>query len=223
MNSTVSGNHATRMGGLALADNNGNPAAIINSTVSGNHADTLIGGIFARPPLNLYNSTIAFNTSGQWSDGAGHYFAAGVYITAAGEMNSTIISENVNTDPAAPTPTADLTGAASTGFNGNNNNVMFCGAACPTDTTHDDPLLHPLQDNGGPTRTHVAGNGGRGTSSADPTCKICLGTSVARDFRALPRKTTSRSAPTSRTPTSSSSTDSIDPVSPSQAAGSRWI
>lgn len=151
---TVSNNQAARMGGLALADHNGTPATIINSTVSGNVAQEM-GGLFARPRLNLYNSTIAFNTSRVWTDGAGHYFGAGAYITVAGEMDSTIISSNVNTDPAAPTPTADLTGAAGAGFNGGHNNVMFCGSACPNDTSHEDPGLHPLQDNGGPTLTHV--------------------------------------------------------------------
>jgi len=32
---------------------------------------------------------------------------------------------------------------------------MFCGTACPTDTSHEDPGLGPLEDNGGPTLTHV--------------------------------------------------------------------
>ena len=151
---TVSNNQAMRMGGLALADNGGQPATIVNSTVSGNIAQK-IGGVFSRAALNLYNTTIAFNTSREWSDGGGHYFGAGVYITVPGEMDSTIIANNVNTDPAAPTPTADLTGALGAGFSGGNNNVMFCGSACPTDTSHEDPGLHPLADNGGPTLTHV--------------------------------------------------------------------
>lgn len=151
---TVSNNQAARMGGLALADNNSQTATLVNSTVSGNRANR-IGGVFARPPLNLYNSTIAFNTSHEWSDGAGHYFGAGLYVTKPGEMDSTIIANNVNTDAAAPTPTADFTHATNAGFNGGNNNVMFCSSACPTDTTHEDPGLHPLRDNGGPTLTHL--------------------------------------------------------------------
>ncbi|MEO7431819.1 MAG: choice-of-anchor Q domain-containing protein [Dokdonella sp.] len=151
---TVSNNQAARMGGLALADNNSQGATLINTTVSGNRANRM-GGIFARPALNLYNTTIAFNTSHEWSDGAGHFFGAGLYTTKPGQMNSTIIANNVNTDPAAPTPTADFTHGAGAGFNGANNNVMFCSSACPNDTTHEDPGLHPLRDNGGPTLTHV--------------------------------------------------------------------
>ena len=150
--STISGNQALRMGGLAFADNTGLSSVIINSTVSGNFADT-IAGVFGRGPLNIYNSTIAFNTSHTWTDGAGHYFAAGVYITTSGNLDSTIISNNVNT--AAPFDTADSTGASGAGWNGSNNAVMNCLLPCPTDTSHEDPGLHPLMDNGGPTKTHV--------------------------------------------------------------------
>jgi hypothetical protein len=153
---TISGNISVngRMGGLALADNNANPSIIVNSTISGNFADR-IGGVFVREPVTIANSTIAFNTSNVWSDGAGHYFGAGLYIQTGGELDSTIIANNVNHDVAAPQPTADLTGASGAGFNGGNNNVMFAGSPCPTDTSHEDPGLHPLTDNGGFTRTHI--------------------------------------------------------------------
>ena len=149
--STVSGNQAWRMGGLALADNTGLTSNIINSTVSGNAANRY-GGVFGRGPLNIYNSTIAFNTSHEWTDGTTS-FAAGVHITVSGNLDSSIISNNVNT--AAPFDTADSTGASGAGWNGSNNNVMNCLLPCPTDTSHEDPGLHPLQDNGGPTKTHV--------------------------------------------------------------------
>ena len=152
LGSTVSGNQAWRMGGAAFADNTGLSTSIVNSTVSGNFADT-IGGVFGRGPLDIYNSTIAFNTSHTWTDGAGHYFAAGVYITTSGNLDSSIISNNINT--AAPFDTADSTGASGAGWNGGNNNVMNCLLPCPTDTSHEDPGLHPLMDNGGRTKTHV--------------------------------------------------------------------
>ena len=152
LGSTVSGNQAWRMGGAAFADNTGLPSSIVNSTVSGNFADT-IGGVFGRGPLNIYNSTIAFNHSNTWTDGAGHYFAAGVYITTSGNLDSSIISNNVNA--SAPFDTADSTGASGAGWNGGNNNVMNCLLPCPTDTSHEDPGLHPLMDNGGRTKTHV--------------------------------------------------------------------
>jgi len=152
LGTAVSGNQAWRMGGVAFADNTGLSSEIANSTISGNFANR-IGGVFGRGPLNIYNSTIAFNTSHEWTDGASHYFAAGVYITVSGNLNSTIISNNVNT--AAPFDTADATGASGSGWSGSNNNVMNCLLPCPTDTSHEDPGLHPLQDNGGLTKTHV--------------------------------------------------------------------
>lgn len=149
--STVSGNQSARMGGLAFADNGGATSALVNSTVSGNTA-TLIGGVYSRGPLNIYNSTVAFNTSHQWTDGTS-YFGAGVFVGVGGEMDSSILANNVN--DAAPFPTTDLTGKPGSGFLGGHNNVGLCGVPCPVDTSNDDPGLHPLADNGGLTLTHV--------------------------------------------------------------------
>ncbi|MEO5626393.1 MAG: choice-of-anchor Q domain-containing protein [Dokdonella sp.] len=156
--STVSMNEADRSGGLDLDDNAGNPASLISSTVSGNSA-RLVGGISARPVLQLYNSTIAFNRSSAWTDtdSAGHHFAAGVHVFDAIRMNSTIISNNVNA--GAPSPTADLTGADGARFFGHQNNVMACDITCATDTTSGDPGLHPLRFNGGVTQTHLPTGG----------------------------------------------------------------
>jgi hypothetical protein len=103
------------------------------------------------PPLNIYNSTIAFNTSSVWSF-SGTYFAAGVHILSQGNLNSTIIANNVNS--SAPTPTADLSGLSGTFFAGDHNNVMN-PIISVGGSTDGDPGLHPLQDNGGPTRTHI--------------------------------------------------------------------
>ena len=149
--SEISGNQALEMGGIAFVDYSGAVETVANSTLSGNRS-TRFGGVFSLSTLNLYNSTIAFNTSHEWTDGT-HFFAAGVHITVPGEMDSTIIANNVN--DGAPFPTADLTGGSGSGFNGGHNDVMFCGAPCPNDTSNDDPGLHPLQDNGGLTKTHV--------------------------------------------------------------------
>jgi len=154
LGSTISGNQATRMGGIATKGASTYTLTMINSTVSGNVANRF-GGIFSVGKLNLYNSTIAFNTSHEWDVGAGYYLGAGVHLSVSGEMDSTIIANNVNTGAPAQYPTVDLTGKPGSGFNGGHNNVMLCGAPCPNDTTHEDPGLHPLQDNGGQTRTHV--------------------------------------------------------------------
>lgn len=153
LGSTISGNQAARMGGIATKGASSYTLTLINSTVSGNVANRF-GGIFSVGKLNLYNSTIAFNTSHEWDIGAGYYLAAGVHLSVSGEMDSTIIANNVNTAAPAQFSTVDLTGKPGAGFNGGHNNVMLCGAPCPNDTTHDDPGLGPLRDWGGQTRTH---------------------------------------------------------------------
>ena len=146
---TISYNSAGRMGGLALADTTGQTATISNSTISGNTAGE-IGGLFVRPPLQIYNSTVAFNSASYWTDGT-HDFAAGLYLASSAVMDSTIVANNVNIN--APYATADLTGAGGVIISGGHNDVMFCGVGCPPDTSNGDPGLHPLTDNGGPTRT----------------------------------------------------------------------
>lgn len=154
LGSTISGNQATRMGGIATKGASSYTLTMINSTVSGNVANRF-GGIFAVCKLNLYNSTIAFNTAHEWDIGSGYPLGAGVHLSVAGEMDSTIIANNVNTGAPSAFPTADLTGKPGSGFNGGHNNVGLCVAPCPNDTSHEDPGLRPLQDNGGRTRTHV--------------------------------------------------------------------
>lgn len=151
LHSTVSGNQSARMGGLALADNHGQPATIINSTVSGNQARQ-VGGVYSRSALTLQNSTIAFNHSTIWDDGA-RTWAAGLQIGVTSTMHSSIVANNSTEDPAAPI--ADLSGPPGIGVLGNNNIIGPSNIGTPTDTSHDDPQLGPLQDNGGRTRTHL--------------------------------------------------------------------
>ncbi len=151
--STIADNQAARMGGIATKGASSYTLTMINSTVSGNVANRF-GGIFAVGKLNLYNSTIAFNTAHEWDVGVGYMLGAGVHISVAGEMDSTIIANNVNTGAPPAFPTVDLTGKPNSGFNGGHNNVGLCIAPCPNDTTHEDPGLQPLRDNGGRTRTH---------------------------------------------------------------------
>jgi hypothetical protein len=152
ISSTIFSNSADRSGGIDFGGSAIEAATIISSTVSDNTA-RLIGGIFARPRLDLLNSTIAFNESTIAADSSGNHFAAGVHISQPGAMESTIISENINLDPGSPN--FDATGSAGAVFSGAHNNVMACDGICPADTTNQSPGLMPLQDNGGPTRTHA--------------------------------------------------------------------
>jgi hypothetical protein len=141
--STVSGNYSYGTGG-GMAGHSG--FFISNSTISGNTAKFKAGGgIFARQaadPFVLYNSTLAFNTA---TVGGGAYIGG---VPGAAVLQSTIVAGNAVADMAA---SAQLTIA------GANNLVMSpaSGVTLPADTLLADPLLLPLRDNGGPTRTHA--------------------------------------------------------------------
>ena len=95
--------------------------------------------------MAIYNSTIAFNTSGS-------YGAAGVFAESDTlRLESTIISDNSPSGMYA----ADLDGSAV--LSGHNNLVKIVGSnmTLPTGTLRTDPHLGPLQDNGGPTQTQA--------------------------------------------------------------------
>jgi hypothetical protein len=170
LNSTVSGNRALTMpeqvnahaagGGLATyALGAAGSISVVNSTISGNSAigstgATGYGGGLAAmddSPLQIANSTIAFNNASSFGGGATGSGDTGV----APQIRSSIIADN--TAPAA----ADLAPNASSNpfvANGTHNlvmswsaNIAFADEAPLTDT----PILLPLADNGGGRATHA--------------------------------------------------------------------
>jgi hypothetical protein len=159
-NSTFSDNAATRndssgesSGGGAIF--NSGALTITNSTISGNSADQG-GGIKSLPGfvtnpefVKLTNSTISDNSAGA---GGGLDLSE----SSAGSFRNTVIATNTSADGP------DVKGVfASDGFNlvGNNSGATISNAK-PSDQIGTaiapiDPLLGPLQDNGGPTFTHA--------------------------------------------------------------------
>ncbi len=139
-NSTFSGNSSPNGGGIY----NGGTLIVTNSTFSGNSA-TYGGGIYNDSMLTLANCTLAGNSASAFAGGIAAYF--GTMTTA-----NTIIA--TNTAPLGP----DLFGAVtSKGYNLIGNKSGGSGFA-PTDLTGTsmapvNPLLGPLQNNGGPTET----------------------------------------------------------------------
>jgi hypothetical protein len=139
--STVSSNSAYQAGGIL----NNSTAALINSTVSGNSADYSGGGIYnnSSSTLRLLNSTITGNSGGS--------FDSGIWNQGTVQIGSTIL----NGGSLAPTITPFISGAVvSLGFNLSSDD----GAGYLTnraDQINTDPMLGPLQDNGGPTLTHA--------------------------------------------------------------------
>ena len=147
-NSTVSGNTTTGYGGGIL--NNGT-LTVNNSTVSGNTASLIKcgGGIYNSGTLTVNNSTLYGNTA----HCGGGIYKEQIGATGAITIHNTIIANN-STDSVGP----DVFGAiTSQGRNliGKTNSSGGWVASDLTGSTNAplNPLLGPLQDNGGPTLT----------------------------------------------------------------------
>jgi hypothetical protein len=144
--STFNDNEADTGGALFLVGAASYPMVIVNSTISGNRAIGAAGGVYAKyRPLGVYNSTIALNT-------AGFPFGAGLYLAYDTTLESSIVSGNTSGDGLNA---ADIGGVSGTNVTGANNLVMASTLPLPADTITLDPLLGPLQRNGGYTATHA--------------------------------------------------------------------
>jgi hypothetical protein len=143
--STISANQADIGGAIYGFGDIG----MIDSTVSGNAASRYVGGITAHSAISLFNSTVAFNsTSGAYQ------VAAGLLGFASTRIESSILFGNL-------VGSSEYDVGANTGgsIEGSHDLVGASRIAMPPDTIFGDPLLGPLQDNGGPTPTHAIGAG----------------------------------------------------------------
>jgi hypothetical protein len=154
-NCTISGNSATGL----LVHNNHAPifgTAIVNAgLISGDG-----GGIFNAGDMELLNCTIANN----YAAGYGGGFANIVFDTAT--FKNTIVANNTAGEPGTnngynPPPGLII----SLGHNLDSENT--CHFDQPTDLINTDPLLGPLQDNGGPTFTHALPEGSPAVDAGD--------------------------------------------------------
>lgn len=172
---TISGNSAAAGGGLFFYDPD-HPFVIENSTISGNSATAGNGGgIYL---YNLYgslairNSTIAGNTA--TGSGGGIF---GLYGSV--DLVSTIVGDN--TAPTNP----DLGGDAR--FDLFHSLIESPGTADIDDLggsiLNQDPQLGPLQNNGGPTETHLPAVSSPAFNAGDPA----FAPPPATDQRGLPR------------------------------------
>jgi hypothetical protein len=125
------------------------------STISGNRAMDG-GGIasFYGSPVDVYDSTIAFNTA--YREETGKWFGGGGGVCGNGplQLTNTIVANNTASNNAPDISLFDLTGPPPT-ITGDHNLVMTSSPAAPPDTIVTDPGLLPLADHGGPTRTHA--------------------------------------------------------------------
>jgi hypothetical protein len=153
-NSTISLNNADLYGGgIASAGS----LTITNSTIGGNFVNAEGGGIANGGPLIITNSTL----SGNRANGVG----AGIAndgSNAALEIGNTILSDS-------GTNIVSLNGGmvTSLGYNlSNDNGGGFLTAV--GDQINTNPLLGPLQNNGGPTFTHAPLTGSPAINAGDP-------------------------------------------------------
>jgi hypothetical protein len=164
INSTLSGNSATSNGGGIY---NAGTLTIINSTLSANSASATYGnggGILTFGTLTITNSTLSGNSAGSGYDGGiGNYFGTveiGNTILKTGVLGQNIIS---------------FVGLTSLGYNLRNDAAGGDGTTGPGgllnatgDQRNTDPLLGPLQNNGGPTFTHTLLVGSPAIDAGDP-------------------------------------------------------
>jgi hypothetical protein len=167
-NSTLSGNSAGAGGGIFNFDGT---LTVSNSTLSGNTA-SYGGGIYignpATLPVTLTNVTLTANRA--------NYQGGGLYVYSVFPvLHNTLIAGNFY---ASGTTRDDVYGALDprgdynligdgTGMTGLGNGVngnLVGSAAAPID-----PLLSPLQDNGGPTQTHALLPGSPAIDAGDNT------------------------------------------------------
>jgi hypothetical protein len=139
--STISNNVASKEAGLAAHDSV--TMSIANSTISGNAASYGCGGVYASSAtVSIASSTIAFNAA---------LYNGGLQLeNAHADLQSAILAENfANGQPS------DIEAYHASTLDGADNIIRASHAALPPDTISADPMLLPLANNGGPTRTHA--------------------------------------------------------------------
>lgn len=182
--STVSGNHAagtsgprgggiySRYGGLYLT----------NSTLASNTSDFYGGGIFVltnTAPIALKQVTVAANTAAE--RGGGMMIAtsdAGSVTFDATAFANAGISNSGGENIAVTTGGTTIAGTGNLVFDGHLINVSFSNAPASGD-----PLLGPLQDNGGATFTMSPAAGSAAIDGYAPTAGQCAAPTDQRGVR----------------------------------------
>jgi hypothetical protein len=184
IDSTVTGNFADRGGGIG---NDSGTMTVIDSTLTGNTAgDFGGGGILNLGTLTVTNSTIVDNSAP----------FPGVFNTGGGIENSGTLTVG-NTIIAGNTAFSsgpDVAGAVSSqGYNlvGDASGSSGFGAAgdqVGTDPSPVNPLLGPLQDNGGPTQTRAPLPGSPAIDAGSNALAVdASGNPLTTDQRGFPR------------------------------------
>lgn len=185
IDTTVSSNFAGNIGGGIL---NAGTLTIRNSTISGNHAGTNLpgsgygGGIYNYGILTITNSSVTGNNvTGKQPSGWG----AGIGNEGSLEILNSTFSDNYAGVHGGSIYGGSF-GIGNTILNGGSPENIFNGGTVtshgynissdngggylngPGDQINTNPLLGPLQDNGGPTLTHALLPGSPAIDAGDP-------------------------------------------------------
>ena len=146
---------------------NGRTATINNSTISHNSAETG-GGIFNKGTITISNTTLSNNPAG----------GGGIYNVGMASLQNSIVADN--------------SGGNCSGTMNSNGHNLSSDATCNFNNTGDlnntDPLLGPLQNNGGPTQTEALLAGSPAIDAGNPNgCTDGSGNLLTTDQRGRPR------------------------------------
>jgi hypothetical protein len=142
---TLSGNRSFAAGGAIRSHGE---LTLVNSTVSGNESVAEPGGgisVESGCTLSLIHSTVTENVS-RWG-GAEIFFWSG-----SATLTNSVVGPGQGSEDCG-----EAWRIQSLGHNLGSDDT--CNLTRPTDRSATDPLLGPLADNGGPTRTHVPERG----------------------------------------------------------------
>ena len=190
-NITVTGNNGGDGGG---GIRNAGTLTLTNSTVSGNKTGVDGGGIYNfSGTVNSFNSTITENRSDADLNGTG--IGGGVHNAAAGTFifHNTILAGNFETQRLGSVFVA-TTGECDGTISSRRNNLMksYDPGHCTVSGNPllADPILGPLQDNGGATQTHALLAGSPAIDAGNPNgCLSSTGAPLQTDQRGFPRST----------------------------------
>jgi hypothetical protein len=174
--STISGNTVSGPFGAGFGGGlwNIGTAIVTNSTLSGNTATSVGGGIENEGNLRVNNSTIAANT--------GKYGGAGIdNYSGTSTLANSVVANNSGGNCYAT--------ISSNGYNLSSDST--CNFNGPGDLNNTNPMLGPLQNNGGLTQTMALLPGSPAIDSGNPSgCTDDQGHLLKIDQRGLPRPDT---------------------------------
>ncbi len=165
--STISGNRSRKsVGGILqgyfASGYSSATLRIVNSTISGNSAAGIVGGIWSNVgTMQIYNSTIAFNTAGTENQGSLHegpgLEAFALLDSVNLTLESSLLANNTyGNSPAIEDDFKETNDLGKVTLTGHNNLIRVSSESLPSDTIVSVcPLLGPLRNNGGPTPTRA--------------------------------------------------------------------